>query len=328
MCRLFALVADRPVRAAFWLLEAPDSLAVQSRRNPDGYGLATFGPDGPRVDKEPVAAYADADFAREAREEESPIFVAHVRYASQGVRSLENTHPFAQAGRVFAHNGHIEGLETLEAHLGSYRSLVRGDTDSERFFALVTKEADAHGGDAGAGLVAAARWIAAELPLFALNCVLATAGGVWALRYPASHDLLVLERAAGGPGGARHLDAASAAGRIRVRSGDLAERPAVVVATEPMDEDAGWSPLASGELLHIDRGLRVTREVVLAEPPAHLLTLAELEPAAAAAQAPSARGSAATATPEETARTSSGRPARSTRRTSSSPPPSGRKKSS
>src|SRR3954451_23848707 len=258
MCRLFAPAADRPVRAAFWLLEAPDSVAEQSRRNPDGYGLATFGPAGPQVEKEPTAAYADPDFAREARERESRTFLAHVRYASAGARSVANTHPFVQERRVFAHNGHIEGLDALEAQLGAYRALVRGETDSERFFALVTKEADANGGDTGAALAAAARWIAAELPLFALNCVLAAAGGVWALRYPDAHDLLVLERAAGGPTGARHLDAASAAGRIRVRSGDLRGRPAVVVGTEPMDEDPGWSALAPGELLHVDRRLRVT----------------------------------------------------------------------
>ena len=289
MCRLFGLAAAEPVRAAFWLLEAPDSLAEQSRRNPDGYGLATFGPDGPRVEKEPTAAYADTDFRREAREEVSRTFVAHVRYASVGAHTLENTHPFAQDGRVFAHNGHIEGLDALDARLGDDRALVHGDTDSERFFALATREIRARG-DVGAGLAAAARWIAAELPLFALNCILAAADGVWALRYPDTHDLLVLERAPGGPGGDRHLEHASAAGRIRVRSGDLAARPAVVLATERMDEDPGWTALAPGELLHVDRELRVTRELAVPDPPAHPLKLADLAPHAAAAQAPGGRG--------------------------------------
>jgi glutamine amidotransferase len=287
MCRLFALAAAEPVRAAFWLLEAPDSLAEQSRRNPDGYGLATFGPDGPEVEKEPVAAYADQEFRREARERVSRTFVAHVRYASVGAHTLENTHPFAQDGRVFAHNGHIAGLDVLDARLGDDRALVHGDTDSERFFALVTREARERGGDAGAGLVAAARWIAAHLPLFALNCVLATADGVWALRYPDTHDLLLLERAAGGPSGGRHLEHASAAGRIRVRSGDLAARRSVVLATERMDEDAGWTALAPGELVHVDHELRVTRELALPDPPAHPLRLADLDAKAAAAQRPS-----------------------------------------
>ena len=39
MCRLFALQAGRRVvTATFWLLDAPDNLAAQSRRNPDGTG--------------------------------------------------------------------------------------------------------------------------------------------------------------------------------------------------------------------------------------------------------------------------------------------------
>jgi glutamine amidotransferase len=32
MCRLFGLHAGTPVSATFWLLDAPDSLAEQSRR--------------------------------------------------------------------------------------------------------------------------------------------------------------------------------------------------------------------------------------------------------------------------------------------------------
>ncbi|MDQ6915511.1 MAG: class II glutamine amidotransferase, partial [Actinomycetota bacterium] len=109
MCRLFGMSGGRRrMRATFWLLEAPDSLAEQSRRNPDGYGLGTYDDDGsPDVDKRPAAAYEDELFAREAREEESCTFVAHVRYASTGKVELENTHPFEQRGRLFAHNGAV-----------------------------------------------------------------------------------------------------------------------------------------------------------------------------------------------------------------------------
>ncbi len=43
MCRLFGLSAgQRRVQATFWLLDAPDSLAVQSRREPHGTGLGIF----------------------------------------------------------------------------------------------------------------------------------------------------------------------------------------------------------------------------------------------------------------------------------------------
>jgi glutamine amidotransferase len=49
MCRLFGMTGGSgPVAASFWLLEAPDSLAEQSRRNPDGFGLGSFAETGRR----------------------------------------------------------------------------------------------------------------------------------------------------------------------------------------------------------------------------------------------------------------------------------------
>jgi glutamine amidotransferase len=285
MCRLFGMATGpRRARATFWLLEAPDSLSQQSRMEPDGTGLGWFEDGKPCVDKAPIPAYEDEQFAREAREVCSQTFIAHVRFASTGGLRMENSHPFEQRGRLLAHNGVVEGLGELEKELGDYRALVAGETDSERFFALVTKEIDAHAGDVGAGLAAAARWVAAELPVFALNVILTRDAEVWALRYPDTHDLLMLERAAGGPSGDRHLDHASRAGRIRVRCGDLAEAPAAVFASERMDEDPGWRNLEPGELVHVDGDLGVHSSIALPDPPAHRLTLADLEPHAAASQ--------------------------------------------
>jgi predicted glutamine amidotransferase len=288
MCRLFGMSGgDHPVRATFWLLEAPDSLARQSRREPDGTGLGWFGADGrPHLSKQPLAAYEDQEFARRARELESTVFLAHIRYATTGGLDVANTHPFEQRGRLFAHNGVILELERLERELGDDRALVTGDTDSERLFALVTREIERHGGDVGAGIAAAARWVAAELPLYAINVILGTPDGLWALRYPDTHELWVLERGAGGPGGDRHLDAASAAGTVRVRSEPLSRHPSVIVASERMDEDPGWRLLDPGELLHVGPALQVESSIVLDRPPAHLLTLTDLDPTAAAAQAP------------------------------------------
>jgi predicted glutamine amidotransferase len=286
MCRLFGLAAGKHRAAAtFWLLEAPDSLARQSRREPDGTGLGWFDDAGkPCVAKQPIAAYEDERFAREAREVRSDSFVAHVRFASTGGLRPENTHPFEQHGRLLAHNGVIQGLDRLEEELGEYRSLVAGDTDSERFFALVTREIDAHDGDVSAGLGSAARWVARNLPVFALNVILVAGPELWALRYPDTHDLFVLERRPGGTSARRHLEQASRSGRIRVRSGDLTAAPAVVVATERMDEDSGWRNLRPGELLYIDQDVRLHCHVAVDTAPAHPLTLADLDPRAAASQ--------------------------------------------
>jgi glutamine amidotransferase len=287
MCRLFGLsAAPHRVHATFWLLEAPDSLAQQSRREPDGTGLGVFAVDGtPLVDKQPLAAYQDPRFAREAKERESATFLAHIRYASTGGLDPRNTHPFEQHGRLFAHNGVLGDLPKLEAHLGDHRDLVAGDTDSERLFALITKQIDAHDGDINAAITAAARWVAENLPVYALNLILTTPTELWALRYPDTHDLFLLRRGAGGPHGDRHLEHASTAGSIRARSGALSEHPAVVVASERMDEDPGWHPLRPGELLHVDDNLTCMRRIIIDHPPRHLLTLDDLGATAAASQA-------------------------------------------
>ena len=76
----------------------------------------------------------------------------------------------------------------------------------------------------------------------------------------------MLERAAGGPGGDRHLDAASAAGTVRVRSEPLSRHPSVIVASERMDEDPGWRLLDPGELIHVGPALQVDSSIVLDRP--------------------------------------------------------------
>ncbi|HEU5475478.1 MAG TPA: hypothetical protein VFV67_32950 [Actinophytocola sp.] len=144
-------------------------------------------------------------------------------------------------------------------------------------------------GDPGRAIVDAVGWIAANLPVFALNLILTTPTDLWALRYPETHPLYVLARPAGGHHGRRHLDHASPAGTLRVRSGDLATAPATVVASERMDEDPHWRLLAPGELLHItaDQRQRLTSQNAIDRAPAHQLTLVDLHPQAAASQQPS-----------------------------------------
>ncbi|MDX6523646.1 MAG: hypothetical protein QOI17_1159 [Gaiellales bacterium] len=287
MCRLFGMSgAPRTVRATFWLIEAPDSLSRQSRREPDGTGLGYFEHEHALVIKRPIAAYQDTAFAREARTVASTTFVAHVRFASTGGLELKNTHPFEQHNRVFAHNGVIAGLAELERELGQYRRLVAGDTDSERFFALITKCVDEHDGDVTAGIAAAAGWVAQRLPLYALNLILATPLELWALRYPDTHELWLLDRQAGGPHGGRHLEMTSRSGRVHVRAHDVADAPAVVLASERMDENPAWRLLEPGELVHVDAQRRLRSRIAVDQAPARLLTLADLDSRAAASQRP------------------------------------------
>jgi predicted glutamine amidotransferase len=286
MCRLFGLHAGTDVcTATFWLLDAPDSLAEQSRRNPDGSGLGVFDAAGrPQLHKEPIAAWQDADFATEAHQLTGTTFIAHVRYATTGSLDVRNTHPFLQDGRIFAHNGVVEGLDVVDERLREVGTddLVLGQTDSERVFALITAAIRARDGDVTTGLVDAVQWLAANVPIFAVNVLLSTATDMWALRYPESNPLYLLHRrddtAASGP----QFDLRTK--RIHAKSEHLCSRASVVFATERMDDDPRWSLIESGELVHVDATLRVTRSVVLPDPPKQLLRQQDLSPTAQRAQ--------------------------------------------
>jgi predicted glutamine amidotransferase len=95
MCRLFGLHGgEERARACFWLLEAPRSLAFQSRSQPDGYGFGTFNEDGePDVDRGVIAAWQDEAFAHQARAGSSRTYVVHLRYASTGSVALREQPP-------------------------------------------------------------------------------------------------------------------------------------------------------------------------------------------------------------------------------------------
>ncbi len=270
----------------------PGQPAAQSHRNPDGAGVGTFGPAGqPEVSKQPIAAWEDAQFAAAARDLRGTTFVAHVRYASTGAHTMANTHPFQQDGRLFAHNGVVQGLGELDGRLAGLGAagLVGGETDSERVFALITAETRRNGGDVTAGLTAAVSWIGAQLPVYALNLVLITPADLWALRYPATHELYVLDRPAGGRRRRhRRRPSTTASHRIHARSPHLAHQPSVVIASERMDDDPGWRLLDPGELLHVSSTLEIESSAPFPAEPAHLLTVSDLDPAAAASQHPEA----------------------------------------
>jgi len=282
VCRLFGLHAGRNVvTATFWLLDAPDSLAAQGRRNPDGTGLGVFGAGGePEIHKQPMAAWNDREFACEAKQMTGTTFLAHVRYATTGKLDVVNTHPFLQDGRIFAHNGVVDGLDLLDERLTSLGALglVQGQTDSERVFALITACIRERGGDVSAGLVDAIGWVADNLPLYSVNVLLCTATEFWALRYPDAHDLYVLDRH--GAAGTFELRT----DRIRAQSGHLTRLPSVVFASERMDDNPAWRLLDAGELVRVDADLSITRRLAFPEPPRHLLRHTDLSPVASAAQ--------------------------------------------
>lgn len=272
MCRLFGMSTGGPrVRADHWLLDAPRSLRAQSHRMQHGAGLGWFSLGGEPVrDRAPLAAFENADFDLHARNVPSHTFVSHVRDASVGGLTVHNCHPFVMNDRLFAHNGVVKGLDRLRTWLTEVeRAHVSGETDSELVFAYLTAEVRRRG-DTTSGIIEAVRRIGAELPVFALNLLVAEAGRLWALRYPESNELWVMSPGRGGADGPG-------------RPGGV---PAVVIASEPMDDHPGWRLLGPGELLMVD-GLAET-SLFPFEPLRHPLRRSDLTTREAASQATTA----------------------------------------
>jgi len=130
----------------------------------------------------------------------------------------------------------------------------------------------------------ACSWVAAHLPVFAINFVLAPAEGLWALRLPDTHELFLLGRE---PGSALHHSSSLGS---RVTSSHGRDRPLVVIASERMDADPGWMPLEAGELVDVTPALHVDRRHILDSPPARPLSLQDLGARARSSQASAAGG--------------------------------------
>jgi glutamine amidotransferase len=156
--------------------------------------------------------------------------------------------------------------------------LVHGETDSERVFALITACIRKHDGDVTSGIVDAVGWLAETVPILALNVLLSTATDMWALRYPETHELYMLDR--------RDVEDRRLlmdSHRITAHSDHLTDHASVVFASEPMDDD-DWQLLAPGELVHVDADLQLTRQIAFPDPPEHQLRHEDLTAKAAASQ--------------------------------------------
>jgi predicted glutamine amidotransferase len=139
MCRIFGFrsVLNSGVHSS--LLSAENALSCQSRRHPDGWGLAYYLHDSPHMVKSTDTAETDDLFHRVSGLVSSQTVLAHVRKATQGKLSLVNTHPFQFGRWTFAHNGNIKDFIEKKPSLtglisDDQKKWCLGDTDSELFF--------------------------------------------------------------------------------------------------------------------------------------------------------------------------------------------------
>jgi predicted glutamine amidotransferase len=148
MCRLYGFRANEPTKLECSLVRAQNALMAQSIRDHEkltlGYGWGvTEHPDGvPFVEKQAWAAYQGEHFKKTAARLYSRAAIAHVRRATVGPPSLENTHPFVHGLWLFAHNGTVPNFERVCERLlpeldEVHRTDIQGNTDSEHIFRYV-----------------------------------------------------------------------------------------------------------------------------------------------------------------------------------------------
>ena len=93
----------------------------------------------------------------------------------------------------------------------------------------------------------------------------------------------MLER---GPGktGPDEFHGTSSNGALRVHSEEVSDKPAVVVASEPMDDHPDWRALEAGELLHVTPDVQTHSRIVIDRPPKSRARVDDLDPRSAESQ--------------------------------------------
>ncbi|HMB59760.1 MAG TPA: class II glutamine amidotransferase [Xanthomonadales bacterium] len=140
MCELLAISSRLPAKITYSLEEFSTN-GSRLRSNRDGWGIGVMRDLDAVLLKEPKPA-SDSVWVKFAAENAlaTTFAMAHVRYATRGNHTMENTHPFRRVlGRrpqLFAHNGTLSGLdEWVKQEAPSF--LPIGETDSELAFCIL-----------------------------------------------------------------------------------------------------------------------------------------------------------------------------------------------
>lgn len=149
MCELLGLSSKEKISAGALLSE----FFSHAGENPHGWGAAVFSKDKTEIVKEPVSALVSRD-AKDFADTmpDADLLIAHIRLATKGQVTLQNTHPFVMEDNsgtewVLAHNGTIFGSDVLSG----YARKQEGETDSERILMYLVDSLNKNSGHAAAG---------------------------------------------------------------------------------------------------------------------------------------------------------------------------------
>jgi glutamine amidotransferase len=250
MCRLFGQHAHAGFDPSIPLCSEHNALRFQSHKHPHGWGVAWYEGDRPVLRRGLLPAHEDDAFVRAAAAARSNVVIAHVRDASIGAVTAENTHPFHHGRWLFAHNGTLARYKKVQAVRDAIlaevdpdlRGAVRGETDSERVFYLFLSRLRARAPLEGASLAEVRRALAETA-----EAVIRIADPH--AESPTTLNLLVSDG---------RLLAATRLGKPLHLSTDAGPRHAFVVASERIGA-APWEEVPEGGFVGTEDGRQVVR---------------------------------------------------------------------
>jgi len=140
----------------------------------DGWGISTVDQSGSHIvlNREVEAASASSTFDATVAKNVADGALLHLRWATKGIPISENnTHPFFYGDYSFIHNGSIFPPDVIAPFIDpKFKSLIVGESDSERYFYLVMTEIEKLG--LVAGVKSALAIIKEHGDTTSLNCML------------------------------------------------------------------------------------------------------------------------------------------------------------
>lgn len=238
MCELLGISSNRPTG---WgeVLTLFRERGGRTADNPDGWGMAWRDAGAWQLHKAPEAAFRSERYAALSPSIRTDLLIAHVRKANPpSPFTLQNTHPFLRdcCGRqwVFAHNGKVPEVIHPQGCCHPTHSQPKGQTDSEHAFYFLLEEiveAFNHSHGALAWTTRLAQ-LSGDIACYGqFNFLMANGDYLFAY----GHDRL-------------HRLSTSTRGERRM-----------LIASEPLTQEAAWEAFLPGELLVLQAGQLVDR---------------------------------------------------------------------
>jgi len=143
MCRLLGFTSTE--RKSFYDVVGSDfdAFVELSAVHKDGWGIGYEG----EIVKDINPAKESALLSQTSQTLETNGALLHLRQASKGISvDINNNHPFTHGAITFMHNGTIRPGNTAEQFISdTYKSLIQGTTDSERYFYALISMVDEFG---------------------------------------------------------------------------------------------------------------------------------------------------------------------------------------